>query len=299
MTRHKPGTPFAFKPWKGDPRQAPVAELPLSVRTLNCLLVRSRWTERLREKYPPVTVAGDLELWTVTDLRCIRGLGQKSLNEIKGWLVLHDMKLRSGPSAERSPELPPMIQGVQLRFRDGFMAVFAQGDKLRFGMWSGAVRLVPGGSVDGFGVPDHEHGLASFEGGTDFWALLDQQTKVHGLPLSTTPTYMRYLTSPDGPGPVYWLVLMEAAGDFRGGYAVTGFKVDRLVQVKGGTVQTPEHAHWLAAQESMPLSAALWIFRHMTTEQLDAGLLACNCPAPQDGAPGSGARTSAPLFEDA
>ena len=99
-TRHKPGTPFAFEPWPhGNPRLAPILDLPLSVRTLNRLCTPRFWDAgvHVRDGLGPPKVAGDLEKCQPSHLLALPRFGRGSLREVEEWLRVNGMSLAPNP----------------------------------------------------------------------------------------------------------------------------------------------------------------------------------------------------------
>lgn len=105
--KHIPGSDFTFEKWsQGDPKTAPLAALPFTVRTHNRVTEPEFWTALGREV---PTVAGDLLGYTPKELRKIKGFGRICLFEIETWLNVNGLQLTQ---SQRTSTPPPASKGA-------------------------------------------------------------------------------------------------------------------------------------------------------------------------------------------
>lgn len=188
--------------------------------------------------------------------------------------------------------------GYFFRWTPGGLPVMVESDPIRFEK----------GPVDEFGVPPHEHPDVQFSSGADLSTLdgalssVLQASKKHGPPQSVSVLFFkkvgRYVVtlgtippSPWGGGPTGYVVSALAASE-----GVTGPSVEELVALgeAGAKTSVQEHDHWFASEKPLPFTAALWIFRSVTEDNISA--TNCNCdPEERPGRPSRLGMTAADL----
>ena len=176
--------------------------------------------------------------------------------------------------------LPGAVDAVfQALFRDGSAVLLMPTGSGLFTAGSLHVTFRQSGSSDRFGVPEHDHspmGLSPKPETLD--QILDRLTRLHGPVEEVSPAWSRTLA------PGLGLILYGMPVLTGRGFNVVGARMDAPVEEPASETMNeigiPEHSHWFAATSPLPFSAAYWIFRHMTAEQLLADIERCNCQPP-------------------
>lgn len=147
------------------------------------------------------------------------------------------------------------------------------------------VRFDLDGKRDEFGVPPHAHEDAQLSEATNLEGSIDflvENAKAHGPPqamgLMLFKKVGRYVVQLFGSppslygGPEGYVVSALAAQEVDP--TMTTEKLFELGKA-GASLPVAEHDHWFASERPMPFSAALWIFRSVTEENIVA--TNCNC----------------------
>lgn len=140
------------------------------------------------------------------------------------------------------------------------------------------------GAPDEFGVRPHSHADVRFSEAkvnvSDPFSIVLEGAKTHGPPLHMSPVLLRKVgrfqvrlfSPPAGYREAGYVV--AAIGPKEGSEAMTEQEAVEAAR-SGQKVKVPEHDHWFASDKPLPLSAAIWIFRSLTEENLNA--TNCNC----------------------
>lgn len=142
------------------------------------------------------------------------------------------------------------------------------------------------GDPDEFGIRPHSHADVKFSAAenpadyVDPFSLVLKAAKTHGPPIHMAPVLCRKVgrfqvkiySPPAGYRESGFVV--AALGPKEGAPQMTTEEAVELAKA-GGKISIPEHDHWFASDKPLPLSAAIWIFRSLTEENLVA--TDCNC----------------------
>ena len=270
-----------------------LADAPLSARAKSCL-------DKLGVK-----VVGDIAKFTVEDLQNRKHLGRRSLTLIRE--VLGEAGLALAPHTPRKvksrkeanqraktnaknyakardrqeaalfriAQLAKPQPGVALAFRDGVSLLQCKDILGNVTNVLGRLDILPG-HTDRFGVPPHAH-APNVKLSGDFFEDIRQIERVHGPVLRVYSVLFRMLVEHTDAEKFYLCTLISSGQEA----GVVVFEFDTAGFKGAEPSSMPEHKHWLAAAEPMPVQAALWIFENMTPELAERGVEQCNCLPPE------------------